>query len=136
MVAGESILWNQNLWLLMEYVNLTDDAIVLASGNALMHAPSNAPTVSTRDALDGREALVLSYIGGQVNNFDGLKPNAGWHSRWSDSMGSNAVIERVVGMPTVQTAGWTYNVVQGSSSFVIALGAPNPRPGPRGAWSG
>jgi hypothetical protein len=127
MVAGESILWNQTLWLLMEYVNLAMDAVVLTSGNALMHAPSNAPTASTRGTLDGRETLVLSYIGGQVNNFDGLEPKAGWHSRWSDSMGSNAVIERVVSTAVVQTAGWTYNVVQGSSLFVIALGAPNPR---------
>jgi hypothetical protein len=125
MVAGESILWNQTLWLLIEYANLAEDAIVIAAGNALMHASSDSPSVSTDGAHDGCETLMLSYIGGQVNNFDGLRPNAGWHSRWSDSMGSNGVIERVVSTQEVQTAGWTYNVVQGCSLFVVALGAPN-----------
>jgi hypothetical protein len=125
LVAGETILWNQTLWLLMEYANLAGDAVVLTAGNALMHASSNAPMASTDEELRGRETLVLGYIGGQVNNFDGLKPNPGWHSRWSDSMGSNAVIERVVSSPTKLTAGWTYNVVQGCSLFVIALGAPS-----------
>ena len=127
LVAGNSYLWNQTFWLLMEYVNLPADVDVLTAGNALMHAPSDHPTVATADPTSGLETLVLGFIGGAVNNFDGLKPDAGWQSRFLDSMACVGAVERLVTAPTVQTAGWSFNIVQPTSLFVITLGSPNPR---------
>ena len=77
------------------------------------------------DPTSGLETLVLGFLGGAVNNFDGLKPDAGWQSRFMDSMACVGAIERLVTAPAVQTAGWSYNVVQPTSLFVITLGSPN-----------
>ena len=120
-------LWNQALWLLFEYANLPADVDVLTAGNALMHGHSTHPTVATVDPTSGVETLVLGFLAGAVNNFDGLKPDAGWQSRFMDSMACVGAIERLVTAPAVQTAGWSFNIVQPTSLFVITLGSPNPQ---------